>query len=172
MEQAKSELGTDSFTFTLLIEDGDTAKNLGQFLQEEIQQTLPEVTIHLEAVPKKARLERMGNGDYELGLARWGADYTDPLAFLAMWTSHSSFNYGKWSNKEYDQLIAAATGELLSFPEQRWQTLLNSEAILIGEAAIFPVCEKAYGILLRNNVKGAQFHGTGVNRVWSRCWRE
>lgn len=172
MEQAKSELGTDSFTFTLLIEDGDTAKNLGQFLQEEIQQTLPEVIIHLEAVPKKARLERMGNGDYELGLARWGADYTDPLAFLAMWTSHSSFNYGKWSNKEYDQLIAAATGELLSFPEQRWQTLLNSEAILIGEAAIFPVCEKAYGILLRSNVKGAQFHGTGVNRVWSRCWRE
>ncbi|MDO4330049.1 MAG: peptide ABC transporter substrate-binding protein [Lachnospiraceae bacterium] len=173
LEQAKQELGQDAFTFTLLIEDTEAAGNLGQFLQEEIQNALPGVAIQLEPVPKKMRLERMASGDYELGLTRWGADYSDPLAFLDMWTTDSAFNYGKWSDPVYDQLIASASQEPLTLDAAaRWETLHQAEARVLEQAVIFPVCEKANGMLLRSTVKNAQFHTIGVNRVWSHAWKE
>lgn len=172
-QQAKKELGKQEFSFTLLIEDTEGARNLGQFLQEEIKNTLPGVTIRLESVPKKIRLERMAKGDYELGLSRWGADYSDPLAFLDMWITDSYFNYGGWSDKEYDQMIQSAKTEPLALePEKRWQVLHQAEARLMEQAAVFPVCEKANGILLKSKVKGAQFFTIGVNRVWSYAWKE
>lgn len=172
-ELAKQELGREAFDFTLLIEDTEAAGNLGQFLQEEIKNTLPGITIRLEPVPKKMRLERMAKGDYQLGLTRWGADYSDPLAFLDMWTTGSAFNYGGWSDPVYDELIAAASREPLTLDaEARWETLHQAEARVLEQAAIFPVCEKANGMLLRSTVKGAQFHTIGVNRVWSHAWKD
>ncbi len=173
LEQAKKELGREEFTFTLLIEDTEAAGNLGQFLQEEIQNALPGITINLEPVPKKMRLKRMANGDYELGLTRWGADYSDPLAFLDMWTTESSFNYGGWSDLVYDKLIASAGQEPLTLDEKaRWETLHQAEARVMEAAAIFPVCEKANGMLLRSSVKNARFHTIGVNRVWNYAWKD
>lgn len=173
LEQAKAELGRQEFIFSLLIEDTEAAGNLGQFLQEEIRSTLPGVEIRLEPVPKKIRLERMAQGDYELGLSRWGADYSDPLAFLEMWTTDSPFNYGSWSDGEYDALIASVKEEaLLLQPQKRWEVLHQGEALVMEHAVIFPICEKANGILLRSWVKGAQFHCSGVNRVWTRAVKE
>ncbi len=172
-ERARKELGREEFTFTLLVEDTEGARNLGQFLQEEIGSALPGVTIELEPVPKKMRLERMAEGEYELGLARWGADYPDPLAFLGMWEGQSPFNYGGWSNRAYDRMIEDARREpLMGDPKRRWQVLHQAEELVMEEAAIFPVCEKASAVLLKNTVKGAQFHAVGVNRVWAFAWKE
>ncbi len=172
-QQAKKELKQENFTFTLLIEDGEGARNLGQFLQEEIQRALPGMEIRLEPVPKKLRLERMAAGEYELGLARWGADYSDPLAFLSMWTSGSAYNYGSWSNEQYDQIIETTRKGMDDMgAKERWELLHEAERIIMEEAGIFPVCEKANGILLRSSVKGWQFHAVGVNRVWTSAWKD
>lgn len=172
-EQAKKELNQEHFTFTLLIEDGESARNIGQYLQEEIQKTLPGVEIRLEPVPKKLRLERMAAGEYEMGLARWGADYSDPLAFLSMWTSDSAYNYGSWTDEAYDRIIEIAQkGADGEEARERWRLLHEAEAILMEKAGIFPVCEKANGILLERSVKGWQFHAVGVNRVWTNAWKE
>lgn len=172
-KEAKSELGREEFTFTLLIEDMEPARNLGQFLQEEIQNTLPGITVNLEPVPKKIRLERMAEGDYELGLVRWGADYRDPLAFLSLWVTGSSFNYGGWSDVIYDNMLKAAGEEPLALnPEERWEMLHQAEGLLMKKAVIFPVCEKYNGFLIRNTVRNAQFHTIGVNRVWIYAWKE
>lgn len=173
LEQAKDELGRAAFTFRLLIEDTTAARDVGQFLQAEIQTTLPGVTIDLEPVPKKIRLERMSQGEYELGLARWGADYSDPVAFLGMWTTDSSFNYGGWSDGAYDQMIRAAGEEpLCADLKARWDTLQQAEEILLERAAIFPVCEKANRALLKSDVHGAVFQAVGVNRVWKYAWKD
>lgn len=167
LAQAKRELGQEAFTFTLLTEDTTAAQDLGQFLQAEIQTALPGVTIHLEPVPKKMRLERMSHGEYELGLTRWGADYSDPVAFLGMWTTDSPFNYGSWSDGAYDQMLeASGTEPLCADPWARWEILHQAEEIVLEQAAIFPVCEKAVRVLLKRDVQGAVFQAVGVNRVW------
>ena len=56
----------------MVVEDTESAQNVAEFIQSEIQTNLPGVTIQLEVLPKKNRVDRMQNGEFELGLTRWG----------------------------------------------------------------------------------------------------
>ena len=55
----------------------DSAQAVAQFLQSEWQNNLPGLTIELQVLPKKARLEYMQKGEYDIGLTRWGPDYAE-----------------------------------------------------------------------------------------------
>ena len=123
-DKAKTELGKDSFEYTMLIDDAESAQNVAQFIQAEIQTNLPGMKINIETLPKKNRLERLRADDFELGLTRWGPDYADPMTYLDMWITGSPNNYGAWSNTEYDSLIQSAKkGELALDSEKRWEAL-------------------------------------------------
>ncbi|SCJ89983.1 Stage 0 sporulation protein KA [uncultured Clostridium sp.] len=166
-EKAKAELGKDSFAYTMIVEDTESAQNVAQFIQAEIQTTLPGVTINLEVMPKKNRVERMQEGTFELGLTRWGPDYADPMTYLDMWTTDSSNNYGFWSNPDYDAVIQSAKkGELALDVEKRWEELKKAEGVVMDEAVIFPVYQKGNAVMIKNNVSGIEFHSVGINRVF------
>lgn len=166
-EKAKSELGKDSFAYTMIVEDTEAAQNVAQFIQAEIQTTLPGVTINLEVMPKKNRVERLQDGTFELGLTRWGPDYADPMTYLDMWTTDSSNNYGFWSNPDYDAVIQSAKkGELALDVEKRWEALKEAEGVVMGEAVIFPVYQKGNAVMIKSNVSGIEFHSVGINRVF------
>ncbi|MDV4151522.1 peptide ABC transporter substrate-binding protein [Clostridium sp. AL.422] len=169
-EKAKSELGKDTFAYKMLVEDTESAQNVAQFIQSEIQTTLPGVTITLEVLPKKNRVERMQNGDYEIGFTRWGPDYADPMTYLDMWTTDSPNNYGLWSNTEYDAVIESAkSGELALDPEARWEALKNAEKTVMDEAVIAPVYQKGNAVMIKKNVSKIEFHSVGINRVYKNA---
>ncbi len=166
-EKAKSELGKDSFAYTMIVEDTEAAQNVAQFIQAEIQTTLLGVTINLEVMPKKNRVERLQDGTFELGLTRWGPDYADPMTYLDMWTTDSSNNYGFWSNPDYDAVIQSAKkGELALDVEKRWEALKEAEGVVMDEAVIFPVYQKGNAVMIKSNVSGIEFHSVGINRVF------
>lgn len=166
-ETAKAELGVTELTYTMIVEDTESAINVAQFIQSEIQTTLPGLKIELQTMPKKNRVERMQEGDFELGLTRWGPDYADPMTYLDMWTTDSPNNYGFWSNAEYDAIIESAKkGELALDVEARWEALKNAEKIVMDDAVILPVYQKGNAVLIKSNVKGIEFHSVGINRVY------
>lgn len=172
-QQAKKDLGKDTFEYTLMVEDTESAQNVAQFIQSEIQTTLPGVTINLEVVPKKNRVERMQAGDYETVLTRWGPDYADPMTYLDMWTTDSSNNYGSWSNAEYDEIIASSkNGELALDLEARWEALKKAEAMVMDDAAILPVYQKGSAVMIKNNVKNIEFHSVGISRIFKNVVKE
>ena len=140
-ELAKEELGTDAVTFTLLYEDSESASNVAAFIQSEIETTLPGVTVEMQSVPKKVRIENMQNFDFDLALNRWGADYDDPYALLNLYTSDrfANSNYGRWVNEEFDSLIYSARDELATQPEERWQALIDAEAVMMDELPLIPL---------------------------------
>jgi oligopeptide transport system substrate-binding protein len=165
--KAKQELGKTSFTYTMIVEDTESAQTVAQYIQSEIQTTLPGVTVKLETMPKKNRVERMEKGDFQLGLTRWGPDYADPMTYLDMWTKGSSNNYGSWSNAEYDSIIKSAKdGDLSLDPAKRWDALKKAEGIVMGEAVIFPVYQKGSAVMIKKNVTGIDFHSVGVTRIF------
>jgi oligopeptide transport system substrate-binding protein len=165
--KAKQELGKTSFTYTLIVEDTESAQNVAQFIQAEIQKTLPGVTIKLEAMPKKNRVERMQKGEFEVGLTRWGPDYADPMTYLDMWTKDSPNNYGFWSNAKYDAIIKSAKeGELALDPKKRWEELKKAETMVMDEAVILPVYQKGNAVIIKKNVSGIDFHSVGINRIY------
>ena len=91
-----------------MCEDTDSAQAVAQFLQSEWQNNLPGLTIELQVLPKKARLEYMQKGEYDIGLTRWGPDYADPMTDLDMWITGSSTNYSQFSDADYDATIQSA----------------------------------------------------------------
>lgn len=51
---------------------GMLTKNLAQVVQEQLQTTLPGFTLELKVEPKKQRVQDMQDGNFEIGLTRWG----------------------------------------------------------------------------------------------------
>lgn len=165
--KAKEELGKEAFTYKMMVEDTESAQNVAQFIQSEIQTTLPGVKVELEVMPKKNRVERMQSGDFEAVLTRWGPDYADPMTYLDMWTTDSPNNYGFWSNAEYDAVIQSAKdGELALNPEARWEALKNAEKTVMEQAVILPVYQKGNAVMIKNGVSGVENHSVGVPRIF------
>lgn len=166
-DKALAELGKTTLTYTMLVEDTEASINVAQFIQAEMQNALPGLTVELQTMPKKNRVERMQQGDYELVLTRWGPDYADPMTYLDMWITGSSNNYGSWSNPEYDAIIESAKrGELALDPVARWKALQDAEKFVMDEAVIFPVYQKGDAVMIKAGVENIEFHSVGINRVW------
>jgi len=172
-EEAKKELGVESLTYTMIVEDTESAINVAQFLQSEIQTTLQGITINLEQMPKKNRVERMQEGTFELGLTRWGPDYADPMTYLDMWITDSPNNYGFWSNAEYDSIIQSAKkGDLALDPAARWKALIGAEKIVCDNAVILPVYQKGNAVMQKAGVEGVEFHSIAINRYFKNTTKK
>ena len=168
-EDAKKELGVDSFEFTLIFgnNEGDEVTKVAQAIKEQIEATLSGVTLNLQAMTKAERLDKMQEDNYDVALTRWGPDYADPMTYLGMWITNNSNNYGFWSNAEYDQLIAdCTTGAYINDYDARWAALYDAETLVMQEAVIAPLYTKANANLISAGAEGIEFHPVALNRVY------
>lgn len=168
--KACEELGQTEFNFELLYDDAEDTKNIAQFLQSEIQSTLPGVTITLKVQPKNNRVELMTSHNFELGLTRWGADYQDGTTFLDMWTTGNSYNYGNWSNAEYDALMAEVSGSLAADLEGRVANMIAAEKIVMDEAGILPVYQVCNAYLVNPDID--VFYNVQSGYLWQYATRK
>ncbi|WP_411345329.1 peptide ABC transporter substrate-binding protein [Paenibacillus sp. WLX1005] len=150
--KAKAELKQDTFTFELLYDDDDTTKQIAQFYQSEIQNTLPGITINLKAQPKKNRVALAGKGDFQIIITRWGADYDDPSTYFDLFTERSGYNFGHWVNPEYNKLVNGASQQWIASPEKRLDAYIKAEKVLLDDAAIFPIYQDGRSYLLNSRV--------------------
>ncbi|OJF76610.1 MAG: ABC transporter substrate-binding protein [Treponema sp. CETP13] len=165
--EAKKELGQDTFEFEMILDDTSIQQNVAAVIKEEIESTLPGITIDLKVEPKKQRVQDMQDGNFTLGLTRWGPDYADPMTYLGMWFTDNSNNYGLWSNKEYDSILTeCTTGDLSTDLEGRWAALKEAEAIVMKECVIMPLYQQANADMIKPNVTGIEFHPIALNRVF------
>ncbi len=164
---AKKELGKDSFTFEMIVDDTTVQQNVAAVVKEQLEKALPGLTVNLRVEPKKQRVYDMQNGDFEFALTRWGPDYADPMTYLGMWVTNNSNNYGLWSNPAYDALIdSCVTGKYAQKPAERWETLKAAEKLVLEDAVIVPLYQQADACMVKSNVKGIEFHPVALNRVY------
>ena len=161
------ELGAKEITVTMIHDADDAPIKVAQVVKEQLETTLPGLTVELQQMPKKERVQRMQEGDFELGLTRWGPDYADPMTYLGMWVTKNANNYGFWSNSEYDEIIAdCTTGSTAMDPKARWSALYKAEKLVMDEAVIFPLYTQCNAELISTNVSGIEFHPVALNRVY------
>ena len=166
-EAAKAELGQDTFEFEMVVDADDAPQKVAQVVKEQLETTLPGMTVTLTIEPKKQRVEDMQNGNFQLALTRWGPDYADPMTYLGMWVTDNSNNYGFWSNAEYDAIIdECTTGDLCTDPEGRWSAMYDAEKIVMDEAVIFPLYTQCNAEMVSSAVSGIEFHPVALNRVF------
>lgn len=164
---AKAELGKDAFTFEMIVDDTTVQQNVAAVVKEQIEKTLPGVTINLRVEPKKQRVQDMQDGTFQLGLTRWGPDYADPMTYLGIWVTNNSNNYGLWSSPAYDALIdSCVTGKYAQKPAERWESMKAAEKLVLEDAVIIPLYQQADACMVKANVSGIEFHPVALNRVY------
>lgn len=169
LDAAKSELGVDSFEFTMIYgnNEGDEVSKVAQAIKSQVEENLPGVVLNLQPMTKAERLDKMQNDNYDVALTRWGPDYADPMTYMGMWVTNNANNYGFWSNAQYDQIISDCTvGAYVSDYDARWAALYEGETLVMQEAVIAPLYTKSNANLIASGVSGIEFHPVALNRVY------
>jgi len=168
LKQAKSLLakglkqtGDKQLNVTLSVSDTDTNKQTAEFLQSALEK-LPNVKVTIKTVPYVQLITQQNNGNYELTLAGWQSVFADPINFLDVFESDSSYNTTGWKNTEFDKLLDEAENQDGNQPATRWAKLVKAEKVLINDQGTIPLYQAAKSQLLRSNVKSIVYNGAGV----------
>lgn len=94
------------------------------------------------------------NGDYQVLLGSWTADYLDATTFLDLWRSDSGNNHTGWSDPAYDALSDRAN--TLADPAARAAVLAQAEVLVLDAAPIIPIYFNTHVYQLNPAVKGWQ----------------
>ena len=77
------------------------------------------------------------NGDFDIARNGWIYDYDDPSNMLNLFETENGNNDGKYSNPEYDKLIA--TARKTADREEHYKLLHDAEQMLLNDMAMIPV---------------------------------
>ncbi|MGF1470254.1 MAG: peptide ABC transporter substrate-binding protein [Rubrobacteraceae bacterium] len=158
-EEGVQELGNTP-TLELLSGDTSTGKDLGTFVQAQLQENLG-AEVQVNTQPFDRRLELQKEGKFQMGLSGWGADYNDPMSFMDLWVTGGGFNDISFSNEEYDQLIEEA--KTSADNQLRMNNMSEAEKILIEqEAAIAPQYFAATPRLVKSGIENVIYHPYGA----------
>lgn len=157
-QTALSELGitAEQLSGQLSIDcsDDPTVQAQVAFYQEQWRQNLGiEVTINpMQATQVNSNRQ---NGNFVMSIGGWSPDYNDPMTFLDLFVTNGGNNDSKWSNAEYDQLIADATVE--TDENARQEMFYQCEQILADEYPVIPTYWRADSYAInRDRVTGGE----------------
>lgn len=168
-KEAQKEIG-DTISIELLTTDGETDKKVAQYLQSQLEETLPGLKLTIRSVPQQNSIQLTRDSNYELAFGRWGPDYQDPMTYLANLRSGGNSNYG---NPEYDAMLDEGSTTLANDPLKRWEELIAAEKLLIDQdAGIVPVYQKYVTTLQNSKLKGIAHHNFGSPYSYKKAYLE
>ncbi|URW90632.1 peptide ABC transporter substrate-binding protein [Lacticaseibacillus paracasei] len=154
------ETGQTAPTLELLTDDTTNAKRSAEYFQSTLQQNLPGLKVTIATVPFKTRLSRSQNGQFDMVITAWSADFPDAISFLDLFTSDNTYNDGKWSNAEYDALIKQSKTTDATNATARWNTLLKAQELLTKEQGVVPLYQRVQTTLQRKTITGLNYNPT------------
>ena len=95
------------------------------------------ISVILNTVPLTVFATDPENNPYDFCTITWIGDYFDPMAFLQLFASDSSFNLANFKDEEYDRLLDAATNA--ADEVSRKDLLLQAEQVLLDSGAVIPM---------------------------------
>lgn len=132
---------------------GDVPKKVAEVLQAQWKKNLG-VDVRLNPMERPALIDAMRKGGYTWQTYSTGADFDDSINLVTQFMTGDGYNYGKYSNPDYDRLINQALKE--ADPNKRAQQMIDAEKIFIQkDMGILPLF---YG----TNVKAAQPYVKGI----------
>lgn len=158
-----TETGLKELTFNILA-SSDTPTNdaLTQYLQSQYTKVLPGLKVKVQNIPGKSALERARKGEFDIYVSGWGGDFNDPITFLQIPLTGTSYNYGNYSNSEYDRLIAKATNEDANDKLARWNDLVAAAKLFNSQQGVSPLYQQTTAYLQKKRVKGIIHNTAGT----------
>lgn len=149
------EIGEKNLNFTILASN-EMANNdsLTQYLQSQYTKVLPGIKISVQNIPGNSALSKARKGNYDIYVSGWGGDFKDPITFMQIPVTGTSYNYGKYSNKEYDALIEKAQNEDANDANKRWEDLVKAARIFNADQGVTPLYQQTTSYMQNTKVKG------------------
>ena len=126
----------DFSDFALLYNTDESHKKIAQAAQEMWRTNLG-IEIGLENVDFQVKLDREKAGDYFISRGGWIGDYMDPMTFVDLWLTGSSFNDANYSNPDYDELVKGA--KATADQDIRFDNMRKAEKMIMEDMPIIPV---------------------------------
>ena len=124
-----------------------------QFIQAQYKKNLGINISITYSVDSPSYFAARTKGQFDLCAGGWGADYNDVISFFNLFTSTNGNNNGKYSNPQYDALIAKGKIELNA--TKRLAIFKQAEELLIAkDAAVSPYYYRAVDSFTQNYLKG------------------
>lgn len=154
--KALKELGKSKIEFTLGGDDDDLSKKVLEYVQSQFESTFgKKVEVRVQSMPKTTRVSNMLNGKYDVDYTGLNPAFTDPYAMLSVMASGQNYNFGKWSNKQYDHLLDLSSKEMNT--EKRMQYLLKAEQVLDNDQPLSPLFHDGQAWMVKENVHDLSF---------------
>ncbi|WP_054750518.1 peptide ABC transporter substrate-binding protein [Lacticaseibacillus thailandensis] len=169
LSKGMAATSTKSLNLTLLTSDADSSKTLAEYLQGQFEK-LPNVHVTVKAIPAAQELQLQNKGDYDLTVTGWQSVFGDPINFLQIWGSKSSYNSSQWHDTKFDQLLADAENKYGNQLTKRWQTLAQAERLLMKQQATIPLFQSNSMQLLNSKVKNVNYNPSGVPYDWKTTY--
>ncbi|AKP67565.1 peptide ABC transporter substrate-binding protein [Companilactobacillus ginsenosidimutans] len=156
------ETGQKNLSFTLLGDDTDTAKKQNEYIQGQMEKNLPGLKLTLNNVPFKSRLTKSTDGDFDMVVTAWNADYPDPYSFLQLFETGNAQNNGKYSNKKFDEYVKKSATVDANNKDARWNDLVQATKILTEDQGVVMLYQYYQANLTRPNVKNYRVSPNGM----------
>lgn len=165
-QKGLQEIGQKSLTFDVLSSNDEAdSDQLTQYLQSQWTKELKGIKINITNIPDKSTTSRAHQGNFDIYLSHWGGDFNDPMTFMQIPMTGTSYNYGKWSNSEYDNLVKKAGNQDANNPDTRWNDLISAAKIVNSNQAITPIYQQTTAYLQNKRVHGIIHNTAGTQ--WS-----
>jgi oligopeptide transport system substrate-binding protein len=145
------ELDMDTFSLELTTSDSEDSKKLAEFIQSELQNNLPGLTIDIRQMPDNSRLDNIKSGNYQIATSYWLADFADPINFVERFDT--DINRGNYSFEDIDALVDQSNQQY-DDALARWNTLIEIEKTALSEHYVdVPIYQTAEAYLEKPYVK-------------------
>ena len=105
-------------------------------VMERVWEQYLDVEVNFDVVGSQDYYDSLEDGSFTLASTSWIGDFSDPLAFLQMWTSGSSLNDARYSDETFDGLILESFGQPGA---RRYESLSRAESRLLQSAGAIPI---------------------------------
>lgn len=142
--------------------------NVGEAVQNMWKSNLNiDITLKIDEYPLV--VQYLLENNYDIGSMAWNADYRDPMTMLEIMQTGNSFNYGLFSNIQYDKLVSDA--KKTSDNIIRMNYMISAEKILIDEMPLIPLYHRAFALMVNPKLKGIVYNSLGKHK-FNYCYIE
>ena len=152
LEQAKKELGQDTFAVDKALRDVEMDKKNFENIKAQVETNLPGVTITLDVRPAPQYYPSLHEKLTPAASSGWGAGYIDVATFFSIFRSFDGNNFAQYNNPTFDKLVAEA--EEQATPEARWDKFVEAETVLVEDYVFIPIYQRGAAVLVKPYVKG------------------
>ncbi|HZE99634.1 MAG TPA: ABC transporter substrate-binding protein [Planctomycetota bacterium] len=144
----------------LLYNTDEYHKQIASAIQEMWRVNLG-VGVELRNMEFPLMMGAVQRGDFQIARQGYNGEFSDPLAFLELFTEDSRSNTTGWTSEGYERLVSESNET--ADAAKRFDLLARAETLLMEEAPIFPVFHYVAHNMIKPFVQGVHLNSRDIH---------